>query len=327
MKLSIVVPVYNIEEYIAHCIESILSQTYKDFEVILVDDGSVDDSGHICDEFAKIDKRVRVIHQQNKGLVAARKTGVQSAVGEYIGFVDGDDWVEADMYQLLLEKIDNGYEVAICDYYLDYSSHFVEYHNKAIVSSGEMKPQLINTTRYFEFFISPNVWNKVYKRENLISIQAKIDDQITIGEDAAITFPYFDCIRNVGIVDKCCYHYRQNNASMTHRYNDNLLKRVELLFGHLATTLMQKQDKQIELYRYFMAILCIKNEALDNCTVWELNRRLHKIIEKQWMKETIQGTILPEAKLFDRMLDWALKRRISAVVIILLKAWKMHMGC
>ena len=93
-KLSIIVPVYNVEQYLDKCIKSILNQTFKDFELILVDDGSIDNSGEICDEYAKKDSRVKVIHKKNGGLAAARNTGLIIARGDYVGFVDSDDWIE-----------------------------------------------------------------------------------------------------------------------------------------------------------------------------------------------------------------------------------------
>ena len=101
IKISIIVPVYNIEKYISECIESIINQTYKNLQIILVDDGSTDKSGIICDEYARKDTRINVIHQKNGGLVSARKSGLRNVEGEFVGFVDGDDYIEPDMYENL----------------------------------------------------------------------------------------------------------------------------------------------------------------------------------------------------------------------------------
>ena len=115
MELSILVPVYNTEKYLKRCVESLLSQSVKDYEVILVDDGSTDGSGSICDEFARKDSRVRVIHQENAGLSAARLAGIRASCGAYLGFVDSDDYVESDFYEHLLAPIqqDPSIEVSI----------------------------------------------------------------------------------------------------------------------------------------------------------------------------------------------------------------------
>lgn len=102
--ISVIVPIYNIQEYLPQCIDSIINQTYTELEIILVDDGSTDSGGSICDEYALNDSRVKVIHKKNGGLVSARKAGIRAAHGEYITFVDGDDWIERDTYQKYLKS-------------------------------------------------------------------------------------------------------------------------------------------------------------------------------------------------------------------------------
>ncbi|MDE6947641.1 MAG: glycosyltransferase, partial [Anaeroplasmataceae bacterium] len=104
--ISIIVPIFNVEKFIPECIESIQKQSYTNMQVILVDDGSTDSSGKICDKYASGDARIEVIHQQNKGLVAARKSGLKKAKGKYIGFVDGDDYIDSDMYQTLVREME-----------------------------------------------------------------------------------------------------------------------------------------------------------------------------------------------------------------------------
>lgn len=104
-KISIVIPIYNTEQYLDKCVDSVLNQTYKNLEVILVDDGSTDDSGKICDYYAAKDQRVVIIHQRNQGNNVARKNGVKIANGDYVGFVDSDDWIEPDMYQCMVDNI------------------------------------------------------------------------------------------------------------------------------------------------------------------------------------------------------------------------------
>lgn len=113
--ISVIIPVYNVEQYLDRCMKSVLNQTYKELEIILVDDGSTDRSGIICDEYASKDSRVRVIHKRNEGLSAARNEGLNIARGKYIGFVDSDDWIAADMYFTLYKLIKNGnYDISVC---------------------------------------------------------------------------------------------------------------------------------------------------------------------------------------------------------------------
>lgn len=118
IQLSIIVPVYNVEEYLPRCLESIANQTFKDFECILVDDGSPDKSGEICDDFAQKDSRFRVIHQKNAGVGAARNVGLNEAKGEWIGFVDSDDWIDEEMFHFLRNHL-CGHDVISSDIFID----------------------------------------------------------------------------------------------------------------------------------------------------------------------------------------------------------------
>ena len=129
-KISIIVPVYKVEKYIHKCIDSILNQTFKDFELILVDDGSPDNCGKICDEYAKKDSRVIVIHKENGGLSSARNSGLDIARGDYIGFVDSDDYIENDMYELLYNLCEeNNCDISSC-------SSIIHFPNKKVINGG-----------------------------------------------------------------------------------------------------------------------------------------------------------------------------------------------
>jgi len=117
-KISIIVPVYNVERYIRKCVKSLINQTYKNIEIILVNDGSPDNCGQICDDFAREDRRIVVIHKENGGLCSARNAGLSVATGKYIGFVDSDDWIRADMYEYLyINAKSHDADIACCNYY------------------------------------------------------------------------------------------------------------------------------------------------------------------------------------------------------------------
>lgn len=119
--ISIIVPIYNVEQYLIQCLESILNQTCRDIEIILIDDGSQDCCGEICDEYARKDNRIKVYHTNNGGLAAARNYGIEKATGEYIGFADSDDWIEPDMFEVLLSQAEkHKAEIAICGCYYEY---------------------------------------------------------------------------------------------------------------------------------------------------------------------------------------------------------------
>lgn len=161
--ISIIVPVYNVKDYLEKCLQSICVQTYKNLEIILIDDGSSDGSGELCDLFAQRDGRIKVIHQTNAGQSAARNRGLAVAQGEFLGFVDSDDWIEPDMYEFLYHLLkENGADISICSHYRDKGKKSV-----AKYSSGE---QFVFTrdegirALVVDRRIRNYVWDKLYKR-------------------------------------------------------------------------------------------------------------------------------------------------------------------
>ncbi len=220
--VSVIVPVYNVSKYIRQCLESICKQTYDKIEIIIVDDGSTDGGGEICDEFAAIDRRVTVIHQENQGLVCARKNGLAISRGEYITYVDGDDWVETDMLKKLVEVVEREkVDIVIHGRFFDIGERSIRYYQGFEAGRydkdrlrEEVYPSMIVNKGFMEWGIFPNVWDKLFRREILFECQMRVDDKLTMGEDAACVYPCMLKADSVYIMDECFYHYRQNDASM-----------------------------------------------------------------------------------------------------------------
>jgi glycosyltransferase involved in cell wall biosynthesis len=220
--ISIVVPVYAVEEYLPQCVDSLLSQRYKNLEIILVDDGSADKCAEICDRYALADRRIRVVHKTNGGLVSARKAGVALATGQYLGFVDGDDWVASDYFEFLHEH------AASTSADLVISGHIREFFGKceaikprsaAGFYSREgvletLLPSAIYNGVFFQHGVSTYVWNKLFRREKAARFVASIDDEIVMGEDAALTYPYLAAADSVVVCGPGNYFYRQRSNSI-----------------------------------------------------------------------------------------------------------------
>lgn len=219
--ISVIVPVYRIERYIGICIESILDQTYKNLEIILVDDGSPDRCPEICDLYASKDSRIVVIHKENGGLVSARKTGILASHGEYIGVVDGDDRIGRGYYMSLFSAIsESGADAAVAGFTRDlFSKSQVilnalpsgTYEGEAL--SGLYK-QMLSCGKFHSYGITTYLWNKLFRREYIFECQLNVDDGISIGEDAAAVYPALLKCRKICITDNCAYHYRQREDSM-----------------------------------------------------------------------------------------------------------------
>ena len=222
MLFSIIVPVYNIEKYVSQCIESILAQTYQDFELILVDDGSTDSSGKICDEYAQRDSRIIVIHKENGGQTSARKTALNRVQGEYIVPIDGDDWVSENLLQKAQDIFNRHQNIdIICyGYYQATKREKVAGHNSVVGGyynkerlKKEIYPRLLRGESGKRF--SPNIWGKFLKKDLYIQYQNMIDTRIKIGEDECVVFP---CVYNANaiyVLEERLYFYRQNENSIT----------------------------------------------------------------------------------------------------------------
>lgn len=221
MKLSIVVPVYNTKEYLVQCIESILNQTCGCFELILIDDGSTDGSEQICDEYAKKDQRIRVIHQVNQGLVATRKRGVELATCDYVCFVDSDDWIDERLVEELVRNIAEEKPDIVAYGFFTYTDKSCLERVNLIpdgLYSGEELKKIFSTMMYdkkeHRSGIIQSIWTKVFKRDLLRQVYQDMDLRLTYGEDAAVVYSALLQAKLVKICNNPFYYYRIHDNSM-----------------------------------------------------------------------------------------------------------------
>lgn len=301
--LSIIVPIYNVEPYLRMCLDSILRQEFEDFELILVNDGSTDNCSAICDEYAESDRRITVIHKANGGLVSARKAGLSIASGKYIGYVDSDDWIEADMYKSLCDAASNfNVDIVICDIVENYPDQEVK--RKQFVTSGlyskdrmekEVYPVMLYSGEYYRFGLFPSVSNKLFKRALIEKFQFDVDDNIRLGEDVACTYPSLLDANGIYILEnQYLYHYRQIPSSMTASYDQKFFEKILLLCEQL-NRLKQGKEKLIpnfaEQLQYYFTYLVIA--AVNN----ELNLHNHKSLREKrfFIKEMLAHDVFNDA--------------------------------
>jgi glycosyltransferase involved in cell wall biosynthesis len=271
--LSIIVPVYNVDPFLKKCIDSILSQSFTDFELIIVDDGSTDNCGAICDDYAAADSRVSVIHKVNEGVVSARKAGLAVASGKYVGYVDGDDWIDRDMYHNMIDNaIRYDCDLVMCD--VEHEHHSKNPHD----ITGEMLetgyytrleleekifPIMLYSGIFYYFGIYPVIWNKLFRRDMLIKHQFAIDNNIKNGEDAACVYPYFLEINNMYFMKhQYLYHYRHSDVQMTATYDKNSFDRFKSLYNFFNKSNMAKSkySGQLDYYYAYLSKMLISNE-------------------------------------------------------------------
>lgn len=230
MKVSIVVPIYNTKSYLTACLQSIIDQTYQNIEILLIDDGSTDGSDKICREFALKDDRIIYIRQDNMGQMYARKTGVARATGEFLMFVDSDDWIDRGMVEFLVSQIGNEDMVTSGVHYESGSKVETDYLDRYSegVYAGRDKELLLRTMLYdmdsdILQRLTPWIWNKLYRTEIAKLVHQNLSIDSSFAEDGVFLYYYLINSEAVKICHTCFYHYRFREDSMFHKGNSHML--------------------------------------------------------------------------------------------------------
>lgn len=242
MKLSIVVPIYNTELYLRACLQSITDQACPDMELLLIDDGSTDGSGVICKEFARRDARVTYIRQENRGAFAARRTGAEHASGEFLMYVDSDDWIDCGMAEFLVQQIGDADMVTTGVHYetgpgmaVDYLDQYPEGEYGGEDKDSLLKTMLYDTDSDTLQRLTPWIWNKLYRTEIVRQVYGKLDVDNSFAEDAAFLYNYLIISGAVRICHKCFYHYRYRTDSMFHGGNPHMLSDINKAYLAIAS--------------------------------------------------------------------------------------------
>lgn len=287
-KVSIIVPVYNAEQFLCSCVESILNQQLKDIEIILVDDGSSDKSGKICDYYAQLDKRVQVLHLENQGVSNARNRGIELASGDFIGFVDADDWIDKEMYLDMLDEIHRiNADAVICsnvifdgesEYHVGFpwEDHSI-FKNKAIaeqVIPALLAPMDIEAKR--QQIVMGSVWKCLFRKEVINRNKIKFDTKIKYAEDLIFVLQYLSKSERVSVINASYYHYRQdikNKTGITLKYIPDLYFDLKRGNQHISKILLEMKylDKMVRHveWRYVSMVLssiyniCKKNSPYN----------------------------------------------------------------
>lgn len=285
--ISIIIPVYNVERYLAKCIDSILSQTFTDFELLLIDDGSKDKSGNICDEYAKRDRRIKVFHNENMGASKARNIGIDIAQGEYICFIDSDDWIEPTYLS------DFNVQNYSCDFY--FSGALYDTYNK-VYSYKKYKEKFCENqyeikNEFFEQDLLSNgyPWGKLYKTRIIKNNGLKFNESLTINEDHLFVFQYFSYINTLYITNTAGYHYLvfdnsgRKLSGKIKKYTEWKLasEQFSLIINKLKQLWNISQDNYKILYTIFVSS---KRFAAFNSLILLKEKKYFREEENYWKK-------------------------------------------
>lgn len=248
-KLSIIIPVYNVEDYLPKCIESVINQTYPNIEIILVNDGSTDGSGIICEAYSKDNSKIQVIHKANGGLSSARNVGLDAVNGKYIAFVDSDDWLDVDMYKTLIELLEvNNADIAACGFKEVFSDKTISHSDTGMVTLLN-REDAINSLVSDENSVRFEVWNKVFKKELIGNLRFK-DRQIF--EDVYFDRNIFLKLSKVVYIDKPFYNYLKTRDGNTNsHFNEDKLKvfkEFDDFIADLRNNLLLESSKRFEAF-------------------------------------------------------------------------------
>ena len=313
-KISVIVPVYNTEKYLHRCIDSVLAQTYKDFELLLIDDGSKDSSGAICDEYAARDSRVKVFHKENGGVSSARNAGLAIASGDWIMHLDGDDWIAPDIQERLIRKgEDTGADIVMGDFLFAYSDRDILY---SLPDWDNNKTASLN--RYITS-VWTCVWGGIHKRSLYEVYQLKSPQGVTYCEDFHLMARLCYHAKKVVNIHQPFYHYRQQEGSVMH----NLNKRTE----------RDEQWVYQDIIRFFKEKRVYDDYRKSMC--WSMLKATQELVlDKRTWKEFQE--MVPEKKhyIWDcpyinrklKMNMWCLTHHLSWISLMMLNLRKLRHG-
>ena len=285
--ISVIIPVYNVNNYLRKCLQSIINQSYKNLEIIIIDDGSSDGSSEICDEFLSKDKRIKVIHKKNEGVSIARNIGISIAKGKYIGFVDSDDYIERNMYEILYNNlIRYNSDISMCNYYIEkdgkktYKKH-IDIKNILVIDDKIQFYKYLNENYYKGF-----LWNKLFKKE--LFNNNELDSQIHMCEDLLILARIAEKSKRYCFTTTCLYNYvlRKNSA-----YNSNInYKHLTALKAYEEIiTIIKKYNDEMLIDSYKLTYFYWCNDICKKYNQWNINEKENilkkkKVLYKNLMK-------------------------------------------
>ncbi len=327
-KISVIVPVYNAETTLNKCVDSIIAQNYKNLEIILLDDGSSDNSLNLCNEYKEKDSRIVVYHKENEGLVAARKNGLEIATGEYVSFVDSDDYIDADLYELLINEAQkNNSDIVMSGIKFDYEDRQTVAYNK--ICEGyydkdgirkDIIPNMLMKNGFYQFGIIPGVVTKIFKKSLIINALSNVYNEVTMGEDVAITSFAVMQAESISVINKAAYHYVQTETSMIRGYNPNRFNDICKMYECISRIKEDTYAKQVG--GYFTCVLygvlaqCIRNSDLTKAEIYQ---KVKEMLNDEHTVAALSSADVSGWKLEDKIKYLFIKYKMVKLITKLLK--------
>lgn len=316
-KISIIVPVYNVENYLPKCIDSILNQNFGEFELILVDDGSVDSSGNICDYYCSIDDRIKVIHLENGGVSRARNIGISNSEGKYIMFCDSDDYIDIECCKNMYINIQNNENAFITSGYVVVNQRVNP--TSYILHSMELDDAIVNLKKS-EFYILyernllNSVCNKIYSSDLLKQNNIYFDEKVDLGEDLLFNLNYLQYSNeDIIIINKSLYYYiLRNKDSLDHKYQKNLFEKYKYISESLYDAMIMHNVDMNKYERLHWKKCYFRFESIFKNT-------FHKSNNQNWVKKMNYNNKICKTDLFKNSINYLTEEDVEIAYLNVLK--------
>ncbi len=322
-RISIIIPIYNMQQFLGRCLDSVVSQTYASLEIILINDGSTDSSGDICDAYAQKDHRIKVIHKINGGVSSARNAGLDKATGDYISFVDPDDYIELNTYETLIPYLNNN--VDILRFNASRKGEVLNWLPFKGEYSGERFEQevvlpMIGSEKFGGMFILGVLWIHLYKREIIKKNHIRFNEDLRRCEDRLFTITSMLHANKMFFIDNVLYHYQVNDESLSNRY-DPIRWQQELIFlddlkqeysKTKTDTFVKEADQRIKNDYVLRAITSINNEYFtnNNNSFWQRYENIGAIVNNTYTKLSIKDIQKEKMGGKGTLILWMIKYRL-----------------
>ncbi len=293
--ISIIVPCYRVERYLDRCVQSLLHQTLKDIEIILVDDGSPDRCSQMCDAYARQDARIKVVHKENGGLGYARNSGLEIATGDYVAFVDSDDFVETDMYEVLYEEaVQSDADVVFSNFYTERKKG--QWHENREVNERkewtgidikEFMLDMVASAPYekTERKYQMSVWHSIYRRSIVESNHIRFfSEREVLSEDFPFQMEFLKHAQKVVYIPRVFYHYCSNGDSLTHSFSPDKFQRIQKLYNIMSEQLKDVNDSQERLDRFYIGYMRARMIELIESELPEKRKILSDVLKSNTLK-------------------------------------------
>ena len=292
-KVSIILPAYNVEKYLSKCIESIIKQTYKNIEIIIIDDGSTDNTYAIAEEYSKIDKRIIVFYQENSGSGPARNIGIEKSTGDYIMFVDPDDWIDKHMisdYIYLQSKFET--DIILSGYYENYFINNDVKITEKKLNKKYLKNQLLVRENYLELFLEEAICAPtriLYKKEIIDKNHIRFPD-LRRSQDIVFNYRYFNCIKSLYVTEKVYYHYRIQSSNYLLKLNKDYYLTISRIYTEILDLHKQWNIKITynNLCKFNNRFLVLIGYYIESAILQDYNFEI--IFNEKYLKEIVYNS-------------------------------------